>query len=58
MEEGRAVTLKLEHPHFMVGLLFGTALLFGALLEFDNWVLDHAIVELRYCQGRLAGGEQ
>lgn len=47
--------LKPENP-LMVGFLFGTVLLFGALLEFDNWALDHAIVELRYCKGILLGG--
>lgn len=45
--------MRLDHPRLMVCLLFGTVLLFAALLEYDNWALDHAIVELRYCNGIL-----
>jgi hypothetical protein len=43
------MTLKLEHPRLMVAFLFGTVLLFAALLEFDNRVLAGNIVALRYC---------
>ena len=47
------MTLRLEHPRFFVALLFGAILCFAALLEYDTWALDKAIVELRYCKGRL-----
>jgi len=50
------MTLKILHPRLMVALLFGAVLCFAALLEYDTWALDKAIVELRYCKGRLLGG--
>jgi len=50
------MTLRIEHPRALVALLFVAVLCFAALLEYDNWALDHAIVELRYCRGRLLGG--
>lgn len=41
----------------MVGFLFGTVLLLGALLEYDNRVLAENIAALRYCIGNgLVGG--
>jgi len=51
------VTLKLEHPRLMVGLLCITVLALGAVVELDNRVLDKAFLAgvragMDYCAGQ------
>lgn len=54
------MSFRLENPRLMVGFLFVTALLLGALLEYDSRVLSDALTTgvragLDYC---LTGAER
>lgn len=40
---------RIEHPRFMVYLLFFTVVALGLLLDYDNAVLADNIAALRYC---------
>ena len=51
------MTWKLENPRAMVGFLLFWVVVLGALLEYDNRVLEQNIAALRYCIAHGKAGE-